>query len=204
MQGAWSDFFATGSITNDVTLEDRREIDNLFTVILLAEELGPGGYADQTLRSQEIAEERSHWLPRRMKPASDRKFSEVIGQHFASDALFKRYFRMNRDCFNSLCSDLCGKVGKEVFRPESSLGGGGEGGEDYRGAVKRQGGIVCGEVRVAVCIRLLVGASYLDLMVIFNLSHRSIFRCFHMVVEWINTTLSYPLFKALVDMDHCF
>jgi hypothetical protein len=38
-------------------------------------------------------------------------------------------------------------------------------------------------------------------MVIFDLSHRSIFRIFHTVICWINRTFSYPLLQALVDED---
>jgi hypothetical protein len=92
-------------------------------------------------------------------------------------------------------------MGEEVFRSESYLN------NNHlvrRGAVKQSGGAVCGEVKVAICLRILAGASYLDLMVIFKLSHQSIFRCFYEVIEWINVTLSYPLFEALVNKDVAF
>jgi hypothetical protein len=201
VEESWNGFLGSIITTTTPGEDKQKEIAGLFSLILLAEEMAEGGYAARALRALEVAEERSHWDPRRSKPASDRKFSEVIGHHFGSDSLFKRYFRMNRECFNKLCSDISSKVGEEEFRPESSLG---RDDDDYRGAVKDQGGVVSGEVRVAVCLRLLAGASYLDLMVIFNLSHRSIFRCFHLVVQWVNQTFEYPLIKALVNKDESF
>ncbi len=46
---------------------------------------------------------------------------------------------------------------------------------------------------------LLAGASYLDLMVIFDLSHEPIFRSFKMLCGWIMARFKYPLVKALEE-----
>ena len=54
---------------------------------------------------------------------------------------------------------------------------------------------------VVEVVRLLAGASYLDLMVIFDLTHGSIFGCFRMVCGWVLRTFTYPLIKALQDED---
>ena len=94
---------------------------------------------------------------------------------------------MRRDSFFKFCNTICDTVGREVFKPEDSLDS-----TKYRGAVKESGGAVCGEVRVAIFIRLLAGASYLDLMVIFDLSHEPIFRSFRMVCGWVMVTFKYP------------
>ncbi len=66
--------------------------------------------------------------------------------------------------------------------------------------MKESGGAVCGEVSpVAIFIRLLAGASYLDLMDVFDLSYEPIFRSFRMVCGWVMATFKYPLVKALEE-----
>ena len=181
----------------DEKTEEEEEVDFLFTLLLVSEELSPGGFAGRALAALETAERRASWSPRRLKDPSRRKFSEVIGLHFEKDpTMFKRYFRMPKDCFELLVQQVRRKVKDDEFRPESSIDH-----EEYRGAVKGQGGVICGEVRLAVFLRLLAGASYLDLMVIFDLSHRSVFRCFHIGVEWINRSFVFPLVKALMKKD---
>jgi DDE superfamily endonuclease len=184
--------------------EEADEIDSLCTLIVLVNDLDPDGPSMQMLRALETAKRRRDWVKRRVKSTTQRKFSEVIGKHFSStttnDAAFRRYFRMNKESFFKLCELITLKVGVDVFRPESSF-------PDVvstRGSVKGSGGAICGEIRVAICIRLMAGASYLDLMVIFDLCHRSIFRCFHTAVSWITKTLTFPLPAALRDQDATF
>ena len=178
--------------------EDEDEDDESFLrlLLILVSSMEPGGFLHRMMCDLETAEVRSLWAPRRLKQESSRKFSEVIDKHFATDPqCFRRYFRMTRNAFFKLCSTICSHVGEKEFRPEQQERA------VYRGAVKDAGGVVCGEVRVAICIRLLAGASYLDLMVIFDLSHRSIFRSFHTVIRWINKSFTFPLVRALADED---
>ena len=120
---------------------------------------------------------RERRAPRRLKDASRKQFSQVISDDFP-EATFRRYFRMGRDSFFKLCNSIRQTVGDDEFRPEEHL-------DAYnsrlRGALKKSGGIICGEVRVAIYIRLMAGSSYLDLMVIFDITHRPIFESFHRV-----------------------
>ena len=156
----------------------------LFMTILVTmqEEMRDGGPSDRLLSALQHEEKRQHWAPRTSKDKHRRMFSEVIGKHFANDVTFRRYFRMRRDSFVKLCNTLCATVGSLEFKPEEDLRT-----RHYQGAVKVTGGAVCGEVRVAIFIRLLAGASYLDLMVIFDLTHESIFRSFPFSIHYFFT-----------------
>lgn len=140
---------------------------------------------------------RERRAPRRLKDASRKRFSQVISDDFP-EATFRRYFRMGRDSFFKLCNSIRQTVGDDEFRPEEHL-------DAYnsrlRGALKKSGGIICGEVRVAIYIRLMAGSSYLDLMVIFDITHRPIFESFHRVCGWISKTLQFPLVAALEKED---
>jgi DDE superfamily endonuclease len=186
--------------------EEVEEFETLWSLHVIVNELDPDGPGMQMFRALETADRRREWGKRRVKSTHHRKFSEVIGRHFSSpsasgEAGFRRYFRMSKESFFKLCETICSNVGTDVFRPESSIDG------DHqaaKGAVKGGGGAICGEVRLAVCIRLLAGASYLDLMVIFDLCHRSIFRCFHTAIGWITSSLTFPLPVALRDQDEAF
>ena len=60
------------------------------------------------------------------------------------------------------------------------------------GAIETSGGALSGEVRVAIFIRILSGASYLDLMVIFEVTT---------VCQWIQKTFQFLIVKALKEED---
>lgn len=135
--------------------------------------------------------------PRKVKVSQRKRFSEVINDDFP-DVTFRRLFRMGRESFLKFCSIIRTEAGDDEFRPEITIE---KHNSAHRGAVKRSGGAICGEVRVAIFIRLMAGASYLDLMLIFDLSHESIFRSFHMVIGWIHRSFKYPLVEALEKED---
>ena len=183
--------------------DEAKKIDKMIAMLILSRELDPDGPSMRMMNAIDTAERRRDWGDRRNKSRKRRKFSEVIGKHFHSttsdDHLgFRRYFRMTKDSFFKLCELITSKVGVAEFKPESLCG------DFAKGSVKEAGGAICGEIRVAICIRMLAGASYLDLMVIFDLCHRSIFRCFHTAMAWIRSTLSFPLVTALKDKDEAF
>ena len=85
-----------------------------------------------------------------------------------SDQHFRRMFRMSRLCFQKLCDTIQHNVGKKIFCSEafiketlssrpSKLA------SIFRAHEITSGGFVCGEVHVAITLRLLAGASYLDI-----------------------------------------
>jgi hypothetical protein len=127
--------------------DDELELFMMTVLVALKEEMREDGPSDRLLKAIEEEEKRQQlWAPRRLKDESRCRFSQVTGVHFPNDAAFRRYFRMRRDSFVKFCNSLCDTVGRDEFRPEDSLGSSSQ----YQGVVKMAGGVVCGEVRVAI------------------------------------------------------
>ena len=101
-------------------------------------------------------------------------------------------FRMPRDSFHTLCEHVVSKVGMSVFKPETSI-------QEKKTQIDTTeasmffGGVLCGELKLAVTIRILAGASYLDLLASYNISTASVYSIFHQGIGWINTTFQFPL-----------
>ena len=55
-----------------------------------------------------------------------------------------------------------------------------------------------------VYIRLLAGASYLDIFMLYGVSPSSVYASFKKVTKWINETFKFPLVQALQDEDTQF
>ncbi len=184
-----------------ISQEDLILFATLVLAVVQVELHDPDGSIQTFLSAVEEEEKRRQQsettAPRRLKECTRKKFSQVISEEFP-EATFRRYFRMGRDSFFKLCNQICAEVGEDEFRPERCVD---NFNRTYRGAVRKSGGAICGEVRVAIFIRLLAGASYLDLMVIFDLCHQPVFMSFHMVCNWIQRTLKFPFVRALEDED---
>ena len=181
--------------------EDVILLAHLVIAIVEVELTDPNGPIQQFAKQLEEEEERrlksDNRQPRRIKDGGRKKFSAAISEEFP-ESVFRRYFRMGRDSFFRFCNKICETVGETEFIPERLID---DVNSAHRGAVKRSGGAICGEVRVAIFIRLLAGASYLDLMVIFDLAQQSVLRSFHLVCQWVCQTFEYPLVKALIKED---
>ena len=97
------------------------------------------------------------------------------------DNLFRRKFRMTKDEFALLCSKIKAAVGPSEFNNKKG---------------------VCGEVRVAVGLRLLCGGSYLDLVgrAYGVKSVKSVYNFFDMSIDWLDRTLSFPLVGLLLRL----
>jgi DDE superfamily endonuclease len=63
------------------------------------------------------------------------------------------------------------------------------------------GGCISGEIKLALSIRMLAGASYLDLMLLYGVKSSSLYRCFHECIGWINESFTFPLSKWLKSLD---
>jgi hypothetical protein len=113
-----------------------------------------------------------------------------------SDSLFRRTFRMHKSGFQKLCTVLEDSVGRGVFKSDHFLL------NDCNTRTTRatdfNGGIICGEIKVALTLRLLAGAAYLDLIKIYCVVSSTVYKIFHQVVAWINVSLFFPL-PALLD-----
>ena len=111
---------------------------------------------------------------------------------------FRRYFRMSRDSFDLLCNEIKRNVGEGAFKSEEYL-------YELQSTLRPPdsvaearmrtlvqahsvytGGIICGEVKLAITLRMLAGGSYLDLGIIFGTGYNypyAIFR--HVIFRWI-------------------
>ena len=103
---------------------------------------------------------------------------------------------MPRGCFDQLCETIKNDVGEKAFRSEKYL-------EDlktglvgtrierrmYMANSKNGCGYLCGEVKLALALRMLAGGSYLDLSLIFDVYSTSTHRVLkHVVKNWINNS----------------
>lgn len=108
-----------------------------------------------------------------------------------SDTIFRRMFRMPRDSFNKLCGLIENAVGETVFQSESYLAS--RVLPTTSAAMESIGGFVSGQFKMAVTLRLLAGASYLDLLQQYNISTAAVYKFFHKGVEWVEATFKFPL-----------
>ena len=116
-----------------------------------------------------------------------------------TDRQFRRYFRMPRECFDSLCKKIVINVGEADFKSEaylleltSSHAPPPESVAESRMIRLAKahsiytGGIICGEVKVAITLRMLAGGSYLDLGLVFGTGSTYPYAIFRKVIlDWI-------------------
>ena len=103
---------------------------------------------------------------------------------------------MPRGCFDQLCETIKNDVGEKAFKSEQYL-------EDlktglvgtpierkmYMAHLKHGSDYLCGEVKLALALRMLAGGSYLDLSLIFDVYSTSTHRVLkHVVKKWINNS----------------
>lgn len=114
-------------------------------------------------------------------------WSELIDRW--NDVAFRRRFRMKKASFKTLCSDIENAVGPGIFRSEAHE----QSRKKHRldDAWEVHGGIISGEIKVAAYLRILSGASYLDVGDIYGFHDRTSYPIFFEVVGWINQTYSF-------------
>jgi hypothetical protein len=115
---------------------------------------------------------------------------------------FRRTFRMHKDSFLKLSDLIESSVGQAVFKSEEWLCSSAPSQEKKKAVsnlgTDALGGILSGELKLAITIRLLAGASYLDVLMIFGISKTSLYNVFHEVNVWIVKTLKFPLTDWIV------
>ncbi|KAL7545061.1 hypothetical protein ACHAWF_014107 [Thalassiosira exigua] len=112
-----------------------------------------------------------------------------------TDKQFRRYFRMSRECFQLLCEKIQTNVGERSFKSEQYLADVREGNVTQVHPLLKSmihchdestGGFICGEIKLALTLRLLAGGSYLDLALLFECGWSHAYNIFHEVLEkWI-------------------
>jgi hypothetical protein len=109
-----------------------------------------------------------------------------------SDTHFRRQFRMNRNTFTKLCIAISTTVGENTFRPEQTFLS-----TSNAASLFNRGGLIPGEIKTAISIRILAGGSYLDLMPLFDVSVASIYTIFNEFLDWVLMTFEFPLPRYL-------
>lgn len=103
---------------------------------------------------------------------------------------FRRMFRMTLTAFETLCVKICEAIGRDVFRPEIDM-------PDTDRTIPP----ICGEVKVAVAIRMLAGGSYLDIVGIFDVSSSHLYTVLDDFLKWVLQTFEFPLARYLRERD---
>ena len=93
-----------------------------------------------------------------------------------SDRMFYRLFRMPRGCFNDLCYKIEKVLGENTFKSETYLEKFKDMGSRtkqscmYNNSATHTGAYISGEIKVAITLRMLAGASYLDMYLWMNIN----------------------------------
>jgi hypothetical protein len=133
------------------------------------------------------------FFPRYRAPQLLRKTWDEFRESI-DDTTFRRMFRMSKESFSELCENICNTVSEENFRPESFLCSG-EYLPQLVAANQYHGGFISGELKMAITIRMLAGASYLDLIFGFSISRSTLYREFDNVIQWINQTFQFSIYS---------
>ena len=166
--------------------ERERDIIALATTPIVLDEMYTIDEAEDALFSHIINSHNTQCIisSQRKKALSNRKhrkrreWSWFV--HYMSHRAFRRYFRMSKDCFSTLCSRIETIVGEHQFRSEEYIDRLYD--DNYRNsrnmilftnlahaARKSIGDFISGEVKVAMALRILAGGTYMDLGLIFEL-----------------------------------
>ena len=97
---------------------------------------------------------------------------------------------MSKGYFKLLCEKIIGAVGIDELKSEeyiqelhdkiskTNING--------KGSPGRCHSLICGEIKLAITLRMLAGSSYLDLMLQHDITHQHIYKIFHHVTKyWI-------------------
>ncbi len=60
-------------------------------------------------------------------------------------------------------------------------------------ALEAIGGYIPGKINLAILKGLLAGACYLDMIGLFQVLERSVWKVFHEVITWVKKTFTFPL-----------
>jgi hypothetical protein len=130
-------------------------------------------------------------LPRVRSRVSWKAFTEMI-----SPRHFQRMFRMTLPVFSLLCKRIEESVGEDQFRSKEYLANKLAKRKRKRRSKKTLPPIA-GEVKLGICIRMLAGGSYLDLVPLFDLSSSHLYNVFTIFLDWITATFELPLARWL-------
>jgi hypothetical protein len=120
-------------------------------------------------------------------------------QQDLTDRQFRRYFRMSKFLFRRLCDHIEDFVGPEEFKSEKYLEARLLSPPKFANNIihahqKSTGGMICGEVKLAMTLRILGGGSYLDMAMIFKSTFNHANKLFVRIVNnWLCHSSFYPI-----------
>jgi hypothetical protein len=146
------------------------------------------------LYDEKLENQRNSRTPEK-KRTNRKTFTEITDS--LTNTQFRRMFRMPRTTFVKLCTKVGESVGDDIFKSENKT----RSRKKTDNATKFRGGVISGEVRMAAYLRIMSGASYLDVFMIYDMKTKQIYNSFEKCLGWVNDTFTLPLVKALQDKD---
>lgn len=148
---------------------------------------------EQSMLQAHIREQRKMC---RSLPAEKTRPTWIGFCNHVSDRHFRRQFRMNRNAFTNMCTKFITAVGESTFRPKNIV-------LSTRNAASLQsrGGLIPGEIKAALSIRVLAGGSYLDLAPLFDVSSSHIYLIFDEFLDWVLKAFTFPLTCCIQEED---
>ena len=98
---------------------------------------------------------------------------------------------MPKECFDLLCSNIEAAVGAKAFCSHDFINTYLRSLDTPEGRMRNaaeaiNGDYICGEAKVALVLRMMAGASYIDIVLIFGISYSHCYEIFHAVISnWI-------------------
>jgi hypothetical protein len=125
-----------------------------------------------------------------------------------TDRQFRRYFRMSKALFQQLVDEICAAVGAQEFKSEQYIQQRIDENllfPDYSNNIVKAhhdstGGFVSGEIKLAITLRILGGATYLDCSLFFEVSFNHAHKIFKEVIDnWIR----HPSVGTINGIQYC-
>jgi len=147
---------------------------------------------------------------KRRQPKQRMLWSQFQGTCSLSEFQFRRMFRMPRGCFEELCTSIKNAVGEDEFKSEEYLrnikeeGASSIPGRMHHAHVGQSGGHICGEIKLAITLRMLAGGSYLDLAALYVVGFTYVHEIFHHVNgSWIcnDDVIKIDFYDNLKDIE---
>ena len=113
-------------------------------------------------------------------------FLELIDS--LSNKVFRRMFRCHKSSFRKLVRIIKSNTDPVEFKSEQWLINHNE-----------HNNAISGEVKIACTIRMLAGASYLDLLLSYKISQCMLYDIFHQTIDWINKSFNFPLLRYIKE-----
>ncbi len=117
-----------------------------------------------------------------------------------SDRQFHRYFRLSKAYFQHLCDQIEDIIGPSTFKSELHLNKLMKvhiipnGARNIIAAHESStGGMISGQVKLALTLRVLGGGSYMDMAWIFEIRFNHAHKIFKEVINWLTHDLFYPI-----------